>query len=126
VPGAQEWKTSTYSYNKAAVKTLPTAAETTNALLEHYSVLRDTGGVPSSRTAIAGRRKSPDKMYVSRAGIKDFGDHVRIDAYMYDEGKAQAAALAKRMEAKEARTNRGGAGAGGRSRAPGGRGPAPQ
>jgi hypothetical protein len=119
VPGAQEWKT--YSYNKAAVKTLPTAAETTNALLEHYSVLSDTGGPPSSRTAIAARRKSPDKMYVSRAGIKDFGNKIRIDAYVYDEGKAQAETLAKKMEAK---ANRGAAG--GRSRAPGGRGPAPQ
>ena len=103
VPGAQEWKTSTYSYNKAAVKTLPTAAETTNALLEHYSVLRDTGGVPSSRTAIAGRRKSPEKVYVSRAGIKDFGDKIRIDAYMYDEGKAEESRLSKFLAAKSAR-----------------------
>jgi hypothetical protein len=133
VPGAQEWITSTYSYNKGAVKTLPTAAHTTNDLLEHYSVLRNTGGKPSSRTAIAGRRKNPDRVYVSKAGVKDFGDKIRIDAYVYDEGKASADALAKRLLAKEARTTRssggaGGAGGarGGRSRAPGGRGPAPQ
>jgi len=123
VPGAQEWRTSTYSYNKASVKTLPTAAETTNVLLEQYSVLQPNNGTPSSRNAIAGRRKNPQKMYVSRAGVKDFGDKIRIDAYMYDEGAAAAAALAKKMEDKE---SKGKARAGGRSRAPGGRGPAPQ
>jgi len=31
-------------------------------------------------------------MYVSRAGVKDFGDRVRIDAYIYDENAASAAA----------------------------------
>jgi hypothetical protein len=121
VPGAQEWRTSTYSYNKAAVKTLPTAAQTTKDLLEYYSVLREHGGTPSSRTAIATRRKSPDKMYVSGASVKDFGGKIRIDAFMYDEGKAQRDALQKKSEAKEGRSSRGGAG--GRSRAPGGRGP---
>ena len=119
VPGAQEWRTSTYSYNKASVKTLPTAAETTNALLEYYSVLKQNGGAPSSRTAIAGRRKSPEKMYVSKAGVKDFGDRVRIDAYMYEEKNRKAMAL-------QAKKEEGNAGAGGRRRAPGGRGPAPQ
>ena len=113
VPGAQEWRTSTYSYSKAAVKTLPTAAETTNTLLEQYSVLQATGGMPSSRNAIAGRRKNPQKMYVSRAGVKDFGDRVRIDAYMYDEGRAAKMALEKREAKFQAKT-----GAGGRSSAP--------
>ena len=119
VPGAQEWRTSTYSYNKASVKTLPTAAETTNNLLEYYSVLKQNKGAPSSRTAIAARRKNPEKMYVSKAGVKDFGDRVRIDAYMYEEKNQRLSAfLAKKEEGKE--------GAGGRRRAPGGRGPAPQ
>lgn len=86
-------------------------------------MLRNIEGVPSSRTAIAARKKSPNKMYVSKAGVKDFGNKIRIDAYMYDEGQAQAEAMAKRMEAKEGR-NKGGAG--GRGRAPGGRGGAPQ
>lgn len=122
VPGAQEWRTSSYSYNKAAVKTLPTAGNTADELLTHYSVLQNTGGVPSSRTAIAGRRKSPDKVYVSKAGVKDFGDKIRIDAYIYNEGKAQAEALKKRLEAREARS-KGPPGGKGRARAPGGRGP---
>jgi hypothetical protein len=109
VPGAQEWRSSTYSYNKATVKTLPTAMETTNALLEQYSVLRKTGGVPSSRNVIASRRKSPSKMYVSRAGVKDFGDRVRIDAYMYDENAATALGSIAKANA---------GGAGGRRRGP--------
>lgn len=137
VPGAQEWRTSTYSYNKAVVKTLPTAAQVTNDLLNYYSVLKDTNGVPSSRTAIAGRRKSPDRVYVSKAGIKDFGDKIRIDAYMYDEGKAARASLKAKQAAKDAKLKAktgaagpGGAagpagpgGPGGRSRGPGGRAP---
>jgi hypothetical protein len=110
VPGAQEWRTSTYSYNKASVKTLPTAAETTNALLEYYSVLKQNGGAPSSRTAIAGRRKSPEKMYVSKAGVKDFGDRVRIDAYMYEENDSRKAAMQVKREA----AGKGDADAGGR------------
>ena len=96
--------------------------ETTNALLEQYSVLVKTGGEPSSRNAIAQRRKSEAKMYVSRAGVKDFGDRVRIDAYMYDEAASRFAAFA----AKEAMAKGNAGGAGGRRRAPGGRGPAPQ
>ena len=110
VPGAQEWRTSTYSYNKASVKTLPTAAETTNALLEYYSVLKQNGGAPSSRTAIAGRRKSPEKMYVSKAGVKDFGDRVRIDAYMYEEKDSRLAAMLVKRQA----AGKGDADAGGR------------
>lgn len=119
VPGAQEWKTSTYSYNKATVKTLPTAAQTANDLITHYSVLRDNDGVPSSRTAIAGRRKSAEKVYVSKAGIKDFGNKIRIDAYMFDEEAAQAKLRAKTWAAKEAKRAA-------RTRAPGGHAPGPQ
>jgi hypothetical protein len=119
VPGAQEWRTSTYSYNKAAIKTLPTAAETTNTLLEQYSVLQATGDTPVSRTAIAKRRKDPFKMYVSRAGVKDFGNRVRIDAYMYDGRLALKAEKAKKEAKVQANS-----GAVGRSTAPGGRGPA--
>jgi hypothetical protein len=52
-------------------------------------------------------------MYVSRAGVKDFGDRVRIDAYMYDEGRAARMALEKREAKFQAKT-----GAGGRSSAP--------
>ena len=111
MPGAQEWRTSTYSYNKAAIKTLPTAAETTNTLLEQYAVMRAIQGAPSSRTAIAKRRKDPLKKYVSRAGVKDFGDRVRIDAYVYDEQESAAAGGKSRAP---------------RGKAPGGRSPAPQ
>ncbi|KAM0708004.1 hypothetical protein Q7P35_004653 [Cladosporium inversicolor] len=119
VPGAQEWRTSTYSYNKATIKTLPTAAETTNTLLEQYVVMEAAGNAPSSRTAIAKRRKSPDKKYVSRAGVKDFGDRVRIDAYVYDEKKSKMNEFLEKKSKFQANP-----GAGGSSRAPGGKAPA--
>lgn len=79
--------------------------------------MKAIGGAPSSRTAIAKRRKDPLKKYVSRAGVKDFGDRVRIDAYVYDEGNAS-------KEAKKESKFQGKTGAGGRSRAPGGNAPA--
>ena len=52
----------------------------------HFSTLKRLGDdASSSRTAIATRRKSSDKWYISKAGIKDFGDKIRIDAYAYKE-----------------------------------------
>jgi hypothetical protein len=95
VIGAQEWRTSNYSYNKASVKTLPTASQITDVLLSQYVELKHTGGQPSSRAAIANRRKDSAKLYASKAGVKDFGHKVRIDAYVY--------------EAREAKFNKGGA-----------------
>lgn len=50
---------------------------------------------------------------MSRAGVKDFGDRVRIDAYMYNEGQAARVAQEKREAKFQAKT-----GAGGRSSAP--------
>jgi len=112
VPGAQEWRTSNYSYNKASVKTLPTASQITDVLLSQYVELKHTGGQPSSRAAIANRRKDSAKLYASKAGVKDFGHKVRIDAYVYDEAKAQRDARNKQAgarEAREAKSNKGGA-----------------
>lgn len=117
VPGAQEWRTSNYSYNKASVKTLPTASQITDVLLSQYVELTHTGGQPSSRAAIANRRKNSAKLYASKAGVKDFGHKVRIDAYVYDEAKAQSDARNKQAgarEAREAKFNKGNAGAKGR------------
>ncbi|KAM0723468.1 hypothetical protein Q7P37_000454 [Cladosporium fusiforme] len=126
VPGAQEWRTSSYSYNKATVKTLPTAAQKTNELLTHYSTLIDNGGVPSSRSAIATRRKSAEKMYTSKVGVKDFGDKIRIDAYMFDEKAAFLAMMRKKSEAKDARKGKKSAKPAAKSRAPRGQAPRPQ
>lgn len=123
MPGAQEWRTSTYSYNKAAIKTLPTAAKTANDLLTYYSALEHTGGVPSSKSEITARRKSADKVYMSKVGVKDYGDKIRIDAYMFDEKRAKLDALKKRTKAK---AQAGEKKTGGRSRAPRGRAPRPQ
>jgi hypothetical protein len=119
VPGAQEWRTSNYSYNKASVKTLPTASQITDLLLSQYVALKPTGDQPSSRTAIANRRKNSAKLYASKAGVKDFGHKVRIDAYVYDEHKAQSDARRKQTDARGAQLTKGNAGArGGRPSAP--------
>jgi hypothetical protein len=111
VIGAQEWRTSNYSYNKASVKTLPTASQITDVLLSQYVELIHTGGQPSSRAAIANRRKDSAKLYASKAGVKDFGHKVRIDAYVYDEAKAQSDARKKQFGAREARESKSNKGA---------------
>lgn len=120
VPGAQEWRTSTYSYNKATVKTLPTAAQTTNQLLSQYAVLENTGGERSSKSGIAAKRKSAERVYVSKAGIKDFGHKIRIDAYLFDEAKAQRSMLQEKLALRAPRQ---GGKPGGRETGRGGRAP---
>lgn len=114
VLGSQEWRTSAYHYNKATLKTLPSARLATDKLLSAYAVLQSHGGQPSSRTAIAARRKSSERVYVSRAGVKDFGSKVVVNAYMYDEAGAQQESRRKRASEREARAT-GGASAGGKS-----------
>jgi hypothetical protein len=53
-------------------------------------------------------------MYVSKAGVKDFGNRVRIDAYMYEEkGSRPDRFLAKKENS-------------GKRTAPGEGGPAPE
>jgi hypothetical protein len=49
-------------------------------------------------------------MYVSKAGVKDFGDRVRIDAYMYEEKDSRLAAMLVKRQA----AGKGDADAGGR------------
>lgn len=60
---------------------------------------------------------------MSRAGIKDFGSKVVVNAYMYDEAGAQQEGRRKKASEREARMT-GGASASGRTggRGAGGRG----
>jgi len=120
VVGAQEWQTSAYHYNKQTQKTLPVAATTADKLLRDYATMiksRGTGPSQSSaasstaRTAIAARRKSAEKMYVSGTTTKDYGDKIVINAFMFDGIEAAKEEQEKR---DQARTNR--AAAGGRKR----------
>lgn len=110
VLGAQEWSTSAYHYNKATLKTLPTARQVTDKLLSAYAVLQSNGGQgPSARTAIAARRKSSERVYMSRAGVKDFGSKVVVNAVLYDEAETQRKIRDSRERGREVRATGGGA-----------------
>nr|OQO18865.1 hypothetical protein B0A51_14531 [Rachicladosporium sp. CCFEE 5018] len=114
--GAQEWRTSTYTFNRAATRNLPTASQVTDKLLTAYVALQRAGEKPSSRTAIQARKKGTEKMYVSGGTVKDFGGRVEVSAFIYDEGMAVQREAAKRAEARTTRT----AGQGRRPGGPGG------
>ncbi|KAK6430106.1 hypothetical protein LTR95_013746, partial [Oleoguttula sp. CCFEE 5521] len=59
--GAQEWRTSTYTFNRASTRNLPTASQVTDKLLTAYVALQRAGEKPSSRTAIQARKKGTEK-----------------------------------------------------------------
>ncbi|KAK5131333.1 hypothetical protein LTR08_000999 [Meristemomyces frigidus] len=138
IAGAREWQTSAYHYNKQTIKTLPTAAVTADKLLQDYSTMTRPGrGGPlassasssTARSAIAIRRKSAEKMYVSGTTAKDFGDRIVIKAYVFDGVEAARDEIQKRSEARKAsgekqqagrRRPGGGAGAGAGARRTGG------
>ncbi|KAI7347344.1 hypothetical protein KC320_g7324 [Hortaea werneckii] len=108
ITGAQEWQTSAYHYNPQTLKTLPAASRTTDKLLRDYATMvkssnpgLSSAASSSARTAIAARRKSSEKMYVSGSTARDFGDRVVVNAFMFDEAEAVAGEKAKRMQARE-------------------------
>lgn len=108
VVGAQEWQTSTYHYNKQTQKTLPTAAVTADKLLRDYTtMIEGRGGLSSAasstaRTAIAARRKSAEKVYVSGTTAKDYGDKIVVNAFLFDGIEAAKEEQEKRINAKKA------------------------
>lgn len=122
ITGAQEWQTSAYHYNQQTLKTLPAASRTTDKLLRDYATMvkshnpgLSSAASSSARTAIAARRKSSEKMYVSGSTARDYGDRVVVNAFMFDEAEAVREELEKRKQARsKAGTER--AGAGGRKR----------
>lgn len=109
VVGAQEWQSSAYHYNKQTIKTFPTASVTADRLLRDYSTMIKSRGPSLSsaasstaRNAIAIRRKSAEKMYVSGTTVKDYGDKIVINAFMYDGDEAAREEMDKRVKAKAA------------------------
>ncbi|EMC96182.1 hypothetical protein BAUCODRAFT_466051 [Baudoinia panamericana UAMH 10762] len=128
ITGAREWQTSTYHYNPQTAATLPTAAVTATNLLNNYATmirsrgLASTGSSGTARSAVAMRRKSFEKVYVGGMGVKDFGDRVVVDAFVFDAVEAEREERERRdRERRERRKAEGGqqgegAGAGGRRR----------
>ncbi|KAK3660790.1 hypothetical protein LTR56_000548 [Elasticomyces elasticus] len=96
ITGSQEWQTSTYAYNKSTTKTLPTASHTADKLLRDFSTaivsrgLASTGSSSTARSAMASRRKSWERVYMSETSVKDFGDRVVVKVGMFDAKEAEA------------------------------------
>ncbi|KAK5732098.1 hypothetical protein LTR17_010806 [Elasticomyces elasticus] len=96
ITGSQEWQTSTYHYNKQTLKTLPTASHTADKLLRDFSTaiasrgLASTGSSSTARSAMASRRKSWERVYMSETSVKDFGDRVVVKVGMFDAKEAEA------------------------------------
>lgn len=97
-----EWQTSAYSWNKQNIKNLPIAATNVEKLIEGYVTMKEVNNegkdVRAIRTALAARRKSAEKVYVSKPRIKDFGDRIELTAFIFD-GKA---AMKEDLAAKRA------------------------
>jgi hypothetical protein len=91
ITGSMEWQTSTYSFNKQAIKSLPVAAVNVEKLIEAYVTMKKVNNkgkdARAIRTALAARRKSAEKMYVSKPRIKDFGNRIEMTVFVFD-GKA--------------------------------------
>jgi hypothetical protein len=96
-----EWQTSTYSFNKQSNKLLPVAAVNIEKLIEAYVTMQkvdNTGkDVRAIRTALAARRKSAAKLYVSKPKIKDYGSRMEMTVFVFDGGAHMKALRDKRM-----------------------------
>ncbi|KAH9837507.1 hypothetical protein Tdes44962_MAKER08318 [Teratosphaeria destructans] len=108
VASAQEWQTSAYHYNKQTLKTLPTAQATTNKLIQDYATMStdNLGNSPESaarRAAVAAHRRTAERIYISGANVKDFGDRVVVNAFLYDAVKAAKEERQRRRGSKSAR-----------------------
>lgn len=83
-----EWQTSTYSFNKQSIKNLPVAATNVEKLIEAYVTMKKVNNegkdARAIRTALAARRKSAEKMYVSKPRIKDFGNRIEMTVFVFD------------------------------------------
>lgn len=97
-----EWQTSAYYWNKHNEKNLPVAATTVQKLIEGYATVRNVNiqnrPQRAIRAAIAARRRTAEKVYVSKPRIKDYGKKVQVTAFLYDAKEAAASARAKQAE----------------------------
>lgn len=102
-----EWQTSTYCWNNQNLKPLPVAATNVEKLIEGYVTMKEVnneGKDPRAiRTALAARRKSAEKVYVSKPKMKDFGDRIELTAFVFDGKKAAREADEKRTRARTGR-----------------------
>ncbi|SMR52594.1 unnamed protein product [Zymoseptoria tritici ST99CH_3D1] len=107
ITGSMEWQTSTYTFNKNTSKLLPTAASNIEKLIEAYITAQkvDNRGkdVRAIRTALAARRKSAGKLYVSRPRVKDFGSRMEMTVFVFDGEAHQKALFEKRFPNKAGR-----------------------
>ena len=92
ITGAMEWQTSTYSFNKQAVKPIPVVTTNVEKLIHNYVTMKRVNNegkdVRAIRTALAARRKSAEKVYVSKPKIKDYGDRVEVKCFVWDGREA--------------------------------------
>jgi hypothetical protein len=93
ITGAREWQTSMYTFNKQTRKTIPAVTNNVEKLLRDYLTMKSINNegkdVRNIRSAIAARRKSAEKLYISKPRVKDYGDRVEVKAFIWD-GKAAA------------------------------------
>ncbi|GIZ43712.1 hypothetical protein CKM354_000692900 [Cercospora kikuchii] len=92
ITGAMEWQTSTYTFNKQAVKPIPVVSANVEKLIQNYVTLKRVNNVGKDvraiRTALAQRRKSAEKVYVSKPKMKDYGDRVEVKCFIWDGREA--------------------------------------
>ncbi|KAI5366376.1 Putative ribosomal protein VAR1 [Septoria linicola] len=92
ITGAMEWQTSTYTFNKQAVKPIPVVNTNVEKLIQNYMTMKRVNNagkdVRAIRTALAARRKSAEKVYVSKPIVKDYGDRVEVKCFIWDGREA--------------------------------------
>lgn len=95
ISGAMEWQTSAYAFNKQAIKPIPAVTTNVEKLLLNFVTMKQADNkakakdVRQARTALAARRKTADRVYISKPHIRDYGDRVHVQAFIWD-GKAAA------------------------------------
>lgn len=103
----QEWQSGTYHFNKATQKTFPVAAQHTDRLLSQWLTQQKKRKVGDSaayqlmlRGSIAAQRRKIDRVFVSKSTVKDFGDRVEVNAFIYDGVEAAAKEEERKKKAR--------------------------
>jgi hypothetical protein len=103
----QEWQTGTYHFNKATQKTYPVAAQHTDRLLSQWLTQQKKRIVSDNaayqlmlRGSIAAQRRKSDRIFISKSTVKDFGDRVEVNAFIYDGVEAAAKEEERKKKAR--------------------------
>lgn len=103
----QEWQTGTYHFNKATQKNFPVAAQHTDQLLNQWLTQQKKREVSDSaayqvmlRGSIAAQRRKTDRIFISKSTVKDFGDRIEVNAFLYDGVEAAAKEMERRKKAR--------------------------